>query len=64
MQRANSLNGADFTSSPYAAEALARLNTGHWDGFELRDLHFAFNALETAFRYRRQNRNLPPSAPE
>src|SRR5438270_4259346 len=64
MQRTNSLNGADFTSSPYAAEALRRLNSGDWTGFELRDLYYAFDALEAAFRYRAQNRNLTASAPE
>ena len=64
MHRTNSLNGADFTSSPYAAEALHRLNTGDWTGFHLRDLRYAFDALEAAFRYRGQNRNLKASAPE
>ena len=63
MQRANSLNGADFTSSSYAAEALRRLNTDNWTGFELRDLHYAFGALETAFRYISQKPQSPRFRP-
>ena len=64
MHRPNTLNAADFTSSSYATEALRRLNTGDWAGFELRDLQYAFNALSEAFRYKARNCNLQPSAPE
>ena len=60
----NNLNAGDFTSSPYAAEALSRLNNGEWRGFELRDLHYVFSALETAHQYRARNNNLKATAPE
>ena len=64
MQRANSLNAADFTSSPYAAEVLSRLNTGNWTRFDVADVLHGFSALTTAHHYRRQNRNLAATAPQ
>jgi hypothetical protein len=63
MKLDHKLNPDDFSNSGYAPEALRRLLTGNWDGFEIPDLNHAFNALEAAHKWKARKTKLKVGDP-